>query len=115
MAIETMTRPTLLILGGSDKGASFEPLAKAVKAAPQIVHCVLIGDTAQKIGDALARAGYTAFTDAGHDMDRCIALCRDTARPGGCVLLSPACASFDMFTDYEDRGRVFKKKVMALQ
>ena len=114
-AIETMTRPTVLILGGSDKGASFEPLAKAVKAAPQIVHCVLIGDTAQKIGDALARASYTAFTDAGHDMDRCIALCRDTARPGGCVLLSPACASFDMFTDYEDRGRVFKKKVMALQ
>ena len=113
-AIETMTRPTVLILGGSDKGVSFDPLAETLVHAPQIIHCVLIGDTAPQIEASLARAGYTAVTHAGHDFDRCIALCRELAVPGGCVLLSPACASFDMFKDYEDRGRVFKEKVMAL-
>lgn len=113
-AIETMTRPTVLILGGSDKGVSFDPLAETLVHAPQIIHCVLIGDTAPQIEASLARTGYTAVTHAGHDFDRCIALCRELAVPGGCVLLSPACASFDMFKDYEDRGRVFKEKVMAL-
>ena len=114
-AIATMTRPTVLILGGSDKGASFDPLAQTIIAAPQIVHCVLIGDTAEKIKAALDKAGYTAVTMAGYDFDLCLRLCREKAPEGGCVLLSPACASFDMFKDFEDRGRVFKEKVMALR
>ena len=113
-AIATMTRPTVLILGGSDKKTSFVPLARTIVQAPQIAHCVLIGDTAQQIRDELADAGYTAVTMAGYDFDACIALCREKAVCGGCVLLSPACASFDMFKDYEDRGRIFKEKVMAL-
>ena len=57
----------------------------------------------------------TAITMVGYDFDACIALCREKAAEGGCVLLSPACASFDMFKDYEDRGRIFKEKVMALR
>ena len=114
-AIATMTRPTVLILGGSDKGASFDPLAETIIAAPQIVHCVLIGDTAEKIKAALDKAGYTATTMAGYDFDLCLRLCREKAPEGGCVLLSPACASFDMFKDFEDRGRIFKEKVMALR
>ena len=114
-AIATMTRPTVLILGGSDKGASFDPLAQTIIAAPQIVHCVLIGDTAEKIKAALDKAGYTATTMAGYDFDLCLRLCREKAPEGGCVLLSPACASFDMFKDFEDRGRIFKEKVMALR
>ena len=113
-AIATMTWPTVLILGGSDKGASFDALAETIAAAPQIAHCVLIGDTADRIAQALGRAGYTAVSHAGHDFDRCLALCGGLAQAGGCVLLSPACASFDMFRDYEDRGRVFKEKVLAL-
>ena len=51
---------------------------------------------------------------AGYDFDLCLRLCREKAPAGGCVLLSPACASFDMFKDFEDRGRIFKEKVMAL-
>ena len=51
----------------------------------------------------------------GYDFDACLAACQKAAVAGGNVLLSPACASFDMFVDYEDRGRVFKKKVMALE
>ena len=113
-AIATMTRPTVLILGGSDKGTSFDPLAQTLVAAPQIVHCVLIGDTAEKIKAALDKAGYTETTMAGYDFDLCLRLCREKAPEGGCVLLSPACASFDMFKDFEDRGRIFKEKVMAL-
>ena len=113
-AIDTMTRPTVLILGGSDKKTTFDPLAESIAASGQIKHCVLIGDTAEQIADSLARVGYTAVTKAGYDFDACIALCREKAAAGGCVLLSPACASFDMFKDYEDRGRIFKEKVMAL-
>ena len=113
-AIATMTRPTVLILGGSDKKVSFDPLAQTIIEAPQIEHCVLIGDTAEQIRAALERVGYTAYTMTGYDFDACLAACRSLARPGGCVLLSPACASFDMFKDYEDRGRIFKEKVMAL-
>ncbi len=113
-AIATMTRPTVLILGGSDKKTSFAPLAQAIAAAPQIEHCVLIGDTAAQIEAALQEAGFTAIEKAGYDFDACIAACQALAQDGGCVLLSPACASFDMFKDYEDRGRIFKEKVMAL-
>ena len=113
-AIDTMTRPTVLILGGSDKKTNFDPLAETIVASGQIAHCVLIGDTAEQIAASLSRAGYTAVTRAGYDFDACIALCREKAAAGGCVLLSPACASFDMFKDYEDRGRIFKEKVMAL-
>lgn len=113
-AIATMTRPTVLILGGSDKKVSFDPLAETIAAAPLIEHCVLIGDTAGQIRAALDRVGYTACTMTGYDFDACLATCRSLAKPGGCVLLSPACASFDMFKDYEDRGRIFKEKVMAL-
>ena len=114
-AIDTMIRPTVLILGGSDKKTSFIPLAQAIAAAPQIAHCVLIGDTADQIREALLSVGYTAISMAGYDFDACLAVCREKAAEGGCVLLSPACASFDMFKDYEDRGRIFKEKVMALK
>ena len=114
-AIATMTRQTVLILGGSDKKTTFDPLAQTICASPQIAHCVLIGDTAEQIRGSLERAGYTAYTMAGYDFDACLAACRKLAAEGGCVLLSPACASFDMFKDYEDRGRIFKEKVMAMQ
>ena len=113
-AIATMTRPTVLILGGSDKKTSFAPLARSIAAAPMIEHCVLIGDTAEQIREALEAEGYTNYTMTGYDFDLCLRTCRGLAREGGCVLLSPACASFDMFRDYEHRGRVFKDMVMAL-
>ena len=64
-AIATMNRPTVLILGGSDKKVSFDPLAKSIVEAPLIEHCVLIGDTANQIKDALDRAGYSALHDDG--------------------------------------------------
>ncbi len=110
-AIATMTRPTVLILGGSDKKVSFAPLADSIVESGKIVHCVLIGDTAEQIRNALEAADYHAYTMAGYDFDHCLSLCRRLAPVGGCVLLSPACASFDMFRDFEHRGEVFKEKV----
>lgn len=114
-AIDTMTKETVLILGGSDKKTCFDPLAEAIVKSGRIRHCVLIGDTAQQIRDSLDRAGYCACTMAGYDFDACLSACRELAKEGGNVLLSPACASFDMFKDYEDRGRIFKEKVMAMR
>ena len=64
---------------------------------------------------AVDRAGYSAYTMTGYDFDLCLATCRKLAKKGGNVLLSPACASFDMFTDYENRGQIFKEKVMAMK
>ena len=56
-----------------------------------------------------------AFEYAGYDFEQAIRIARAHAVTGGNVLLSPACASFDMFTDYENRGQIFKEKVMAMQ
>ena len=76
---------------------------------------MLIGDTAKEIEPALEKAGYHAWTHAGYDFKKAIDMCFDLAKPGGNVLLSPSCASFDMFEDYEDRGRRFKAIVNALE
>ncbi|MBQ7488211.1 MAG: UDP-N-acetylmuramoyl-L-alanine--D-glutamate ligase [Clostridia bacterium] len=113
-AIATMTKDTVLILGGSDKKVSFDPLAETLAASPQIIHCVLIGDTAEQIRAAMEAKGLHNYTMAGYDFDQALAICRSKAKNGGCVLLSPACASFDMFKDFEDRGRIFKEKVNAM-
>lgn len=73
-----------------------------------------MGKTAGKIGEALERAGYSAYQTAGYDLEKAVRLARQAAERGGAVLLSPACASFDMFSDYEERGKQFKRIVNAL-
>ena len=80
-----------------------------------IEHAVLIGETAREIQAALDKVGYTRYTHAGNDFRRAIELCFELAPEGGNVLLSPSCASFDMFDDYEARGRIFKGIVNALE
>ena len=113
-AVRAMDRPTVLILGGSPKDANYVPLGEEIKKNP-IKHCVLIGQTANEIAQALDKVGYTQYTHMGRDFERAIDLCFEMAGKGGNVLLSPSCASFDMFTDYEDRGRKFKAIVNALE
>ncbi len=110
-AVETMTRPTVLILGGYDKKVSFDPLSAEIKAKEDLIReTVLIGETAPKIEESLRRAGYVNILHAG-SMREAVQTCRNIAEDGWNVLLSPACASFDMFRDYEERGRVFKEIV----
>lgn len=113
-AVEGMTVPTVLIAGGDEKGTSFDGFARAIRANPNIRSVVLMGKTAGKIGEALERAGYSAYQTAGYDLEKAVRLARQAAERGGAVLLSPACASFDMFSDYEERGKQFKRIVNAL-
>ncbi len=113
-AIQTMNEPTVIILGGYDKHISFDPLAKEIAGSPVIRRAVLIGETAPLIQNALQRAGFreTEFADT---LGQAVEQSRQAAGKGWNVLLSPACASFDMFRDYEERGRVFKEIVQGLE
>ena len=113
-AIQTMTAPTAIILGGYDKHCDFMPLAWEMVASSNMKAAVLIGATADQIEAALRKAGYTAIHRAA-TLEEAVNVGRSLSDKGGNVLLSPACASFDMFSDYEARGRIFKEIVRALQ
>ena len=112
-AVQTMGQPTVIILGGYDKHTSFDPLSREMMNNPMIRHAVLIGETAPLIRNSLQRAGFTQMTDADSMRDA-VEKSAAIAGQGWNVLLSPACASFDMFKDYEERGRVFKQIVKSL-
>lgn len=108
-AIEAFSGGLLVILGGKDKGSSYMPLADLLRQRARQVF--LIGTAAQKIESELA--GAVPLTQAG-TLDRAVTLAFEQAQPGDTVLLAPACASFDQFENYEQRGRVFKELVRAL-
>lgn len=112
-AVQSMQAPTALILGGYDKHVSFAPLAEEIQKTPLIQHCVLMGATADQIERELKEAGYSAMHRA-NDLEQAVKICQSLTQPGGNVLFSPACASFDMFEDYEQRGRIFKEIVNSL-
>ncbi len=112
-AVQSMRSPTVLILGGYDKHTDFMPLCKEIVTSGQIDHVVVIGQTAKQLRLQLEEAGYLAVTSA-YSMEEAIDKARQLAVAGGNVLLSPACASFDMFRDYEQRGEVFKELVNKL-
>jgi UDP-N-acetylmuramoylalanine--D-glutamate ligase len=103
------TARAVLIAGGDCKGADFAPLADTVQRTARAV--VLIGRDAPMIERVLVdrvRILHAA------DMEEAVRCAAEAARPGDCVLLSPACASFDMFDNYEHRGRVFTAAVLGL-
>ena len=112
-AIQTMDRPTAIILGGYDKHCDFTPMVKEMLASPCIREVVLIGVTADQIERTCRENGYTRIHRAD-TLEDAINRCRALASEGWNVLLSPACASFDMFSDYEARGRIFKELVNKL-
>ncbi|MEW8977431.1 MAG: UDP-N-acetylmuramoyl-L-alanine--D-glutamate ligase [Symbiobacterium sp.] len=112
-ALSTLPAPIVLIAGGSDKGIRFDPIAPLVK---EKVKClILTGPTAPKIEEAVRRGGYTGPVHRAADMAEAVALARAAAVSGDTVLLSPACASFDAYRNFEERGRHFKSLVEALQ
>ena len=78
----------------------------------KVKRLVLVGDAAEKIGKAVC--DLTKCEMAGFDFLSAVVKAKEAAAPGDVVLLSPACASFDMFMDFEDRGRQFKRMVMKL-
>lgn len=112
-AVQSMKAPTVILLGGYDKHTDFMPLCREMITSGMIAHAVVMGETSRQIREQLEEAGYTAITQA-YSMQDAVDKARRLAVPGGNVLLSPACASFDMFQDYEQRGRVFKEIVNGL-
>ncbi len=102
--------PVIAIMGGRNKGSDFAKLAGTVKE--KVKKIVLIGEAKREIRAALA--GSTKIADAT-TMEDAIRKAYKSAEPGDVVMLSPACASFDMFQDYRDRGRVFKEAVLKLR
>jgi len=108
VALQSFDRPVVLIAGGRDKGQDFSPLAPLVRKA--VRHLVLIGEGA----GAMERAWAGVPAERAGSMGAAVEAARRAAGEGGVVLLSPGCASFDMFRDYEDRGRRFKEEVRRL-
>jgi UDP-N-acetylmuramoylalanine--D-glutamate ligase len=110
-SLEAIGRPAVVIAGGKDKGANYRPLGKAfVKHAK---HVVLIGKDAPLIEKAARAAGFTNISHAG-SMEDAVREAWEHAGEGDTVVLSPGCASFDMFRDFEHRGAAFKAAVAAL-
>jgi UDP-N-acetylmuramoylalanine--D-glutamate ligase len=107
-ALEAFERPVVLIAGGLGKGVDYGPFAALIRRKARFV--VLIGQDAERIRRALEEAGFTKWAYAG-DMESAVAKAREMAEAGDVVLLSPACASYDMFRDFEHRGDVFKEVV----
>ncbi len=109
-SVESFPEPVVLIAGGRDKAGDFSVLRELVSQKVRAV--ILIGEASAKIKDAL---GDVTDTLMAKDLAEAVTMSRKMAKKGDVVLLSPACASFDMFRDYEDRGRQFKKLVMELK
>ena len=111
-AIEAMKKGVILIAGGYDKGSDFTDFIKAFDG--RVKHMVLLGKTAPKIKEQAESAEYTDVTIC-KNMEECVAEAFRLAVPGDTVLLSPACASWDMYTCFEQRGEHFKTCVHGLE
>lgn len=111
-AIEAMKTNTILIGGGYDKGSEYEEWIKAFGS--KIKHLILLGQTKEKIRDTAYRLGYINVTLV-EDLKEAVELASQLSEVGECVLLSPACASWGMFKNFEERGCLFKAYVHALK
>lgn len=109
-ALESFAGNVVLIAGGRDKGNDYDPLKRLV--SEKVKGIVTIGEGADAIERELGP--YTARVARADSMEEAIQYARLVAEPGDTVLLSPACSSFDMFENYEDRGDTFKRLVRAL-
>ena len=110
-ALEAMSRPTILIAGGYDKHSEFDEFIEAFDNKVKLM--VLLGQTADKIEETAVRHGFTNIikTDS---LEKAVKICAENALSGDVVLLSPACASWGMFKNYEERGKLFKEYVNSL-
>ena len=110
--IRAMVRPTFLIGGGYDKQSAYGEWIDAFEG--KVKELVLIGQTREAIAETARKHGFTNII-LKDTLEEAVKLCYEHAKSGDAVLLSPACASWGMFTDYEERGRVFKEIVNSLK
>ena len=111
--VSSMKKPVILLLGGRDKGQNFDELFLRCKELG-VVKAVLYGESRFKMLRSAERAEFTEICVAS-GMMQAVALAAAEAREGDCVLLSPACASFDEFSGYEERGDKFAEAVRKLK
>ncbi len=109
-ALESMKTPTILIIGGKDKGNDYDAIKPLVKE--KCVGLVYLGADNKKLHDNFDNMGIPVRDT--HSMKECVKACYEMAKPGDTVLLSPCCASFDLFKNMEDRGEQFKTLVRNL-
>ena len=109
-AVDSFSEPITLILGGYDKGLAFDEMAKHLCKKKNLQNIILIGNTQNKLNKLLRIYEFNnLIVKLGKsDMPEIVGKCGKVTEKGGVVLLSPACASFDMFKDYKDRGEQFK-------
>ena len=110
-AIEAMKENIILIAGGYDKGATYDEFINVFPG--RVKELILLGKTAPLIKAAAEAAGFTSITMAA-DMEECVAIAWEKAQPGDVVLLSPACASWDMYDNFEQRGDHFRECAQKL-
>ena len=110
-ALESLDRRVVLLLGGKDKGEPFAPLGEALAARARAV--IAYGAVGPRTAKELAEAGI-AVELLGSDFEAVVRRAKALAEPGDIVLLSPACSSYDMFADYEQRGRRFAELAKEL-
>ncbi len=108
-AIGSFQQELILIAGGKGKGADFSPLARKIKQ--RVNHTILFGEDAEIIFQSFDSSMSSSRVDL---LEQAVVQAKKLARPGSVVLFSPACASFDMFDNYEHRGNVFKQLVLEL-
>jgi UDP-N-acetylmuramoylalanine--D-glutamate ligase len=111
-ALEAYTEPVVLIAGGKNKGSDFDEFAAMIKERVRVL--VVLGQSAEQIVEAVRARGFNNIQTAS-DFEEAVILAHRAARDGEIVLLSPACASWDMFKSYEERGDLFKKIIFGLK
>jgi UDP-N-acetylmuramoylalanine--D-glutamate ligase len=109
-SLESFPPGITLIAGGKDKGGSYEPLAPLVKE--RVRHLILIGEARARMLESL---GSLTETVSAETLEEAVELAWRLTEPGGTVLFSPACSSFDMFKDYAERAERFVAAVKALR
>ena len=109
-ALESMKTPTILIVGGKDKGNDYDAIKPLVKE--KCIGLVYLGADNKKLHDNFDNMGIPVRDT--HSMKECVQACYEMAKPGDTILLSPCCASFDLFKNMEDRGEQFKTLVRNL-
>ena len=108
-ALESMKRPTVWIAGGTDKGNDYTPIKEFARRKVKALICMGVDNT-KLVRDF---QGIVPVIRDCHTFEEAMAAARDEAKEGDTVLLSPACASFDLFRNYEERGRMFKEWVKS--
>ena len=114
-AINAFSQGSIVIVGGKDRGLSFAPMAEAFKGASQVKRVIIIGSARQRIAESFEAVGFTAYEMSDEmTLGPIVKRADELAQPGDVVILSPGCASFDMFANFTDRGEQFRRIAKSL-